>query len=118
MSVPILKQGDILIASIQSELSDHDLLKLGDEIGEKVGRYRSRGIIVDVSALDVLDSFAARTLRNVSEMTKLRGATTIIVGIQPDVAFVMVDLGLTLDGVVTAIDLEEGLELLAASMKT
>ena len=118
MPVPVLKQGDILIASIQSELSDKDLLKLGDEIADKVGRFRSRGVVVDVSALDVLDSFAARTLRGVSEMTKLRGATTVIVGIQPDVAFAMVELGLTLDGVLTALDLEEGLDLLVAPIKT
>jgi rsbT antagonist protein RsbS len=114
MPVPILKQGDILIASIQSELRDKELLELGDDIVNKVGRFRSRGVVVDVSALDVLDSYAARTLRNVSEMTKLRGATTVIVGIQPDVAFAMVQLGLTLDGVLTALDLEEGLDLLVA----
>jgi len=117
MPVPILKQGDILIASIQSELRDKELLELSDEIVNKVGRFRSRGVVVDVSALDVLDSFAARTLRNVSEMTKLRGATTVIVGIQPDIAFAMVQLGLTLDGVLTALDLEEGLDLLVAPMK-
>jgi rsbT antagonist protein RsbS len=114
--VPVLKQGNILIASIQSELSDKDLLALGDEIAAKVGRFRSHGVVVDVSALDVLDSFAARTLRGVSEMTTLRGATMIIVGIQPDVAFAMVELGLTLDGVLTGLDLEEGLELLANPM--
>lgn len=118
MPVPILKQGDILIASIQSELSDNDLLKLADDISDKVGRFRSRGVVVDVAALDVLDSFAARTIRNISEMTKLRGATTVIVGIQPDVAFAMVELGLTLDGVFTALDLEEGLDFIVAAVKS
>jgi rsbT antagonist protein RsbS len=118
MPVPILKQGNMLIASIQSELRDKDLLDFGNEIVAKVGRFRSRGVVVDVSALDVLDSYAARTLRNVSEVTKLRGATMVIVGIQPYVAFSMVELGLTLEGVHTALDLEEGLDLLIASMKT
>jgi rsbT antagonist protein RsbS len=113
-----MKQGHVLIASIQSELSDRDLVTLSDEIADKVGRFRSRGVVVDVGALDVLDSFAARTLRNISEMTKLRGAMTIIVGIQPVVAFTMVELGLTLEGVNTGIDLEEGLDFLAAAMKT
>ena len=112
MLVPILKQGDFLIASIQSALTDADLLRLRDDLVEQVGRYRSRGVIVDVTVLDVMDSFAVRTLSTLSQMIKLRGAETIIVGIQPDVAFAMVQLGLTLAGVVTALDLEEGLAYL------
>lgn len=114
MPVPVLKQGSILIASIQAALTDQDLVQLKDEISEKVGRFRSHGVIIDVSALDVMDSFATRTLRGIAETTKLRGAATVIVGIQPDVAFTMVQLGLALEGVATALDLEEGLELLAA----
>ena len=83
-----------------------------DDLVEQVGRFRSRGIIVDVTALDVMDSFASRTLRGIAHMTRLRGAETVIVGIQPDVAFAMVQLGLTLEDVPTALDLEEGLALL------
>lgn len=112
MLVPILKQGDFLIATIQSALTDDDLLRLRDDLAEKVGRYRSRGVIVDVTVLDVMDSFAARTLRALSHMVGLRGAQTVIVGIQPEVAFAMVQLGLTLGDVATALDLEEGLVLL------
>jgi rsbT antagonist protein RsbS len=112
MLVPILKQGDYLIASIQSALSDTDLLQLRDSLVEQVGRYRSRGVIVDVTVLDVMDSFAVRTLSTLSQMITLRGAETVIVGIQPDVAFAMVQLGLTLSGVATALDLEEGLAYL------
>jgi len=112
MSVPILKQGDYLIASIQSELSDSDLLKLRDDLVRRVSDFRSKGVIVDVSVLDVLDSYATRTLRSMVHMIMLRGAETIIVGIQPDVAFSMVQLGLKLEGVETALDLDEGLELL------
>jgi rsbT antagonist protein RsbS len=112
MAVPILKQGPYLIASIQAELSDSDVLELRDDLLERVGRFRSRGILVDVTALDVMDSFASRSLRGIAHMTRLRGAETVIVGIQPEVAFAMVQLGLNLEGVSTALDLEEGLALL------
>lgn len=117
MHVPILKQGGYLIASIQSVLSDADLLQLRDDLADRVGQFRSRGVIIDVTVLDVIDSFATRTLRAIAHMLKLRGAETVIVGIQPDVAFAMVQLGLTLEGVGTALDLEEGLAFLDSSTK-
>src|SRR5436309_8868499 len=112
MPVPILKQGSYLIASIQAALTDHDVLTLSDDLVAQVGRFRSRGIIIDVTALDVMDSFASRALRNIAHMSRLRGAETVIVGIQPEVAFTMVQLGMALEGVHTALDLEEGLTLL------
>lgn len=112
MHVPILKQGGFLIASIQSVLSDADLVQLRDDLADRVGQFRSRGVIIDVTVLDVIDSFATRTLRAIAHMLKLRGAETVIVGIQPDVAFAMVQLALTLEGVGTALDLEEGLAYL------
>jgi rsbT antagonist protein RsbS len=117
MQVPILKQGEYLIASIQSVLSDADLVQLRDSLGARVGMYRARGVIIDVTVLDVIDSFATRMLRGIAHMLKLRGAETVIVGIQPDVAFAMVQLGLTLEGVGTALDLEEGLAYLDAKTK-
>jgi len=117
MQVPILKQGDYLIASIQASLSDSDLVQLRDNLVEQVGRFRARGVIVDVTVLDVMDSFAVRTLSNLSHMIMLRGAQTVIVGIQPEVAFAMVQLGLTLSGVSTALDLEEGLAYLNTRAK-
>jgi len=117
MPVPILKQGGYLIASIQSVLSDSDLVQLRDNLGERVGTYRARGVIIDVTVLDVIDSFATRTLRTIAHMLKLRGAETVIVGIQPDVAFAMVQLGLTLEGIGTALDLEEGLAHLDSRTK-
>jgi rsbT antagonist protein RsbS len=110
--VPILKQGCILIASIQAALSDQDLVQLQDQLAQSIGRLRTRGVLLDVTALDVLDSFATRTLRGIAYTAKLRGAETVIVGIQPEVAFAMVQLGLTLEGITTALDLEEGLALL------
>ncbi|MBI2149331.1 MAG: STAS domain-containing protein [Acidobacteria bacterium] len=112
MRVPILKQGDYLIASIQSALTDEDLLQLRDDLAEQVGRFRSRGVIVDVTVLDVMDSFACRTLRAIAHIIRMRGAETVIVGLQPEVAFAMVQLGLTLGDISTALDLEEGLDLL------
>ncbi len=117
MAVPILKQGAYLIASVQSALTDADLLELRNALVEMVGRYRSRGVIVDVTAMDVMDSFASRTLRDIAHMIRLRGAETVIVGIQPEVAFTMVQLGLTLEGVATALDLEEGLAFLDRGSK-
>ena len=112
MRVPILKQGEYLIASIQSALADQDLMQLRDDLADQAGRFRSRGIIVDVTALDVMDSFACRTLRSLAYILRLRGAQTAIVGIQPEVACAMVQLGLALGEVQTALDLEEGLVLL------
>jgi len=112
MAVPILKQGPYLIATVQTALNDRDLSDLRDALVDRVGRFRSRGVIVDVTALDVMDSFAARTLRDLAHMARLRGAHTVIVGIQPEVAFAMVQLGLTLEEIATALDLEEGLAYL------
>jgi len=113
VAVPILKHGEVLIATIQADLSDRDLAELQDQLAQRVGRLRSRGVVIDVTALDVLDSFATRTLRGIAYAARLRGATTVVVGIQPEVAFAMVQLGLSLDGVLTGLDLEEGLELIA-----
>lgn len=112
MLVPILKQEDFLIASIQGELTDVELLALRDQLVDKVRKYRSRAVIVDVAVLDIMDSFSARTLRSIAQMTKLLGAETIVVGIQPDVAMSMVQLGLRLEGTTIAMDLEDGLSVL------
>ena len=110
MQVPILKQGSHLIATVQSALTDADLVQLRDAIVEQVGRTRARGVIIDVTALDVVDSFATATMRDLAQMIRLRGARTVIVGIQPEVAFAMVQMGLTLEGVTTTLDLEDALE--------
>jgi rsbT antagonist protein RsbS len=112
MPVPILKQGAILIASVQAALTDSDAERLRQDLMERVSQFRAQGIIVDVTAIDVMDSFAARSLRTIAHMTRLRGADTVIVGLQPEVAFAMVQLGLVFDDMYTALDLEEGLALL------
>jgi rsbT antagonist protein RsbS len=110
--VSILRQGSYLIASIHTALDDTQMVRFREDLIEQIGRYRSRGVIIDVAALDVLDSFGARTLRTIGEMARLRGALTVVVGIQPDVAFAMVSLGMSTGTLVTALDLEEGLEYL------
>ena len=115
MTVPILKQGDFLIASIQSALTDSEVLALRDDLASAVGRFRSRGIVIDVAALDVIDSFVARSLREIALTARLRGAETVIVGIQPDVAVAMVQFELNLEPLHTALDLEEGLDVLRDS---
>lgn len=112
MPVPILQQGRLLIASVPPTATDRDLRELQDDLAEQVGRVGARGVIIDVSVLDILDSFATRVLETVGQVSHLRGATTVIVGIQPDVALAMVQLGVTLDAVATALDLEGGLALL------
>jgi rsbT antagonist protein RsbS len=112
MQVPILKQGQYLIATVQAALTDADMLRLREHLVGQVGRFRSRGVILDVAALDVMDSFAVRMLRSIAQTARLRGAETVIVGIQPEVAFAMVQLGLRLESVATALDLEDGLALL------
>ena len=96
MAVAILREGDFLIASIQSDLSDTEVVELRNELTELVGTYRARGIVIDVAALAVIDSFVARALRSIVLTARLRGAETVIVGIQPDVAIAMVHFRLNL----------------------
>lgn len=112
MPVPVLKHGDYLIASVQSSLTDKQLKILLDELVVKVASVRAKGVIVDVTILDIMDSFATRILREMAHMIKLRGAPTVVVGIQPDVALAMVQLGLSLGDINTALDLEEGITVL------
>ena len=110
--VSILRQGPYLIASIHTALDDTQMVRFREDLIEQIGQHRSRGVIIDVAALDVLDSFGARTLRTIGDVARLRGAVTVVVGIQPDVAFAMVSLGMSTGTLETALDLEEGLEFL------
>jgi rsbT antagonist protein RsbS len=100
---------------VQADPTDVDLNQMREELTQRVGQHRSTGVVIDVTLLDVIDSFAARTLGGVVGALKLRGAEAVVVGIQPEVAFAMVQLGVTLPGVKTALDLDEGLELLRRS---
>ena len=112
MAVSILRTGDYIIASIQSDLSDREVLALRDDLIERVGRFRARGIVIDVAALDVIDSFIARALRSITLAARLRGARTVIAAIQPDVAVAMMQFRLNLEPLRTALDLDEALALL------
>ncbi|MBV9196253.1 MAG: STAS domain-containing protein [Solirubrobacterales bacterium] len=112
MSVAILRQGAYLIASVQSDLSDSEVIAFRQELAERIGTDRSRGIVIDVSVLDVIDSFVARALTAVVLTAKLRGAETVIVGIQPDVAIAMVQFRLNLKPLRVALDLDEATALL------
>jgi rsbT antagonist protein RsbS len=110
--VSILRQDAYLIASVHDALDDSEMLRFQQDLIEKIGRHRSRGVVIDVAALDVLDSFAQRTLGNIAEMARLRGAVSVIVGIRPEVAIAMVQLGMGTGSVATALDLQEGLVFL------
>jgi rsbT antagonist protein RsbS len=107
--VSILRQGDFLIASIHAALDDEELIQFQTDLIEQIGEHRARGIVIDVAALDVLDSFASKSLADLAYMARLRGAETVIVGIQPEVAFALVQLPRSLE-MQSALDLEEGLE--------
>lgn len=109
----ILSQGSNLIVSIHTALDDEQLTQLQRDLLDRVGQQRARGILIDVAAVDVLDSFAARTLTDFAHMAKLRGAETVVVGIGPEVAMAMVQLALQMPLVRTALDLEEGLRCLS-----
>jgi rsbT antagonist protein RsbS len=97
---------------VHEALNDREIVQFQQDVVEQIGTHRARGIIIDVAALDVMDSFGSRTLLNLARAARLRGAETVIVGIQPSVAFAMVRLGIGLDNVHTALDLEEGLAYL------
>jgi rsbT antagonist protein RsbS len=112
LRVSILRQRGHLIASVHTALDDGQLLRFRGELLDEIGRYRARGVIIDVAALDVIDSFACHTLRALAQTARLRGAETVVVGIQPDVAMALARIGTTLHPVRTALDLEEGLGLL------
>jgi rsbT antagonist protein RsbS len=112
MSVAILRQGKYLIASIQSDLSDREVDGLRYQLAELIGRSRSRGLVIDVTALEVIDSFVTRALRAIVLGARLRGAHTVIVGISPDVAIAMVQFRLNLEPLRVALDLDEATALL------
>jgi rsbT antagonist protein RsbS len=117
VSVAILHQGDYLIASIQSDLSDGEVMALRDDLARRVGELRARGLIVDVGALDVIDSFVARALRSIADTARMRGAETVIVGIQPDVAIALVHFRLNLEPLRAALDLDGAVRILDRLVK-
>ena len=118
LRVSILARGGYLIASIHTALDDTQLMGFQRDLVEQLGRRRARGVVIDVAALDVIDSFASSTLRNLGAAARLRGAQTVVVGIRPAVALAMVTWGLDLEPARTALDLEDGLAHLHAEVAT
>ena len=112
--VSILRDGPYLIASVHTALDDAQLVRFQTDLVDRIRAERSRGVIIDIAAMDVVDSFTSRTLSNVARMAQLRGAATVVVGISPELAITMVQLGMNLDPVKTALDLDEGLARLDA----
>lgn len=112
MRIPILKLYDYLLVSIQWELDDAKALGFQEDLLQKIHETSASGVVIDLTSLDFIDSFIAKVLGDVFSMSKLMGAKVVITGIQPAVAITLIELGISLDGVMTALDLEKGLEKL------
>ena len=114
--IPILKMGEFLLVTIQVDMHDRLALTLQDDLTERIARARSRGVLIDISALEVVDSFIGRMLGNIAAMARVLDAETVVVGMQPAVAITLVELGLSLPGVRTALNVEKGMELLTRAL--
>ena len=114
--IPILKMGDCLLVTIQVDMHDRLATTLQDDLTEKLSRTRARGVLIDISALEIVDSFIGRMLAFIAAMSRVLDARTVLVGMRPPVAITLVELGLTLDGVITALDVEKGMELIRRSL--
>ncbi|RMD95213.1 MAG: STAS domain-containing protein [Calditrichaeota bacterium] len=110
--IPILKIDNFLLVSIQVDMHDRLALKLQEELTEKIRNTGAKGVLIDISALDIVDSFIGRMLGNIAAMSRVLAAETILVGMQPSVAITMVELGLDMKGILTALNVEKGMELL------
>ncbi|WP_353945510.1 STAS domain-containing protein [Streptomyces sp. HUAS MG91] len=113
--VPVMKIGDVLLVSIQTDLEDQTVLDLQEDLSERIVAAGARGVIIDISAVEIVDSFVGRMLATIASISRILGATTIVCGMRPAVAITLVELGLSLNGVRTALNLEQGLALLRAS---
>jgi len=110
--IPILKMGDLLLVSIQVDMHDQLALTLQDDLTDRIAKTGARGVLIDISAVEVVDSFIGRMIANIAGMARILDAQTVLVGMQPAVAITLVELGLTLPGVQTALDVERGMALL------
>ncbi len=114
--IPILKMGDCLLVTIQVDMHDRLATTLQEDLTEKVARTGARGVLIDISGLDVVDSFIGRMLGTIAAMSRVLDAKTVIVGMRPAVAITLVELGLTLEGVSTALDVERGMDLIRTEL--
>ncbi len=110
--IPILQMGDLLLVTIQVDMHDQLALTLQDDLTDKIQRTSARGVLIDISALDIVDSFIGRMISTISALAQIMDATTVVVGMQPAVAITLVELGLDLRGVRTALNVERGMKLL------
>jgi rsbT antagonist protein RsbS len=116
--IPILKMGDFLLVTIQVDMHDQLASALQDDLTSKIAKVNAKGVLIDISSLDIVDSFIGRMLANTSAMARVLDAQTVVVGMQPAVAITLVELGLNLRGVHTALDVEKGMEMLRRYVST
>jgi len=115
--IPILQMGQTLLVTIQLDMQDQMAMALQDDLAGKIAATGAKGVLIDISALEIVDSFVGRMLASISGISRILDATTVVVGMQPAVAITLVELGLSLEGVRTALNVERGMELLAQSRK-
>jgi rsbT antagonist protein RsbS len=116
--IPILKMGDCLLVTIQVDMHDRLAMRLQEDLTDQVAAIRARGVLIDISALDVVDSFIGRMLSNIASMSRVLDAKTVVVGMRPSVAITLVELGLSLPGVSTALDVDKGMALIRTALDT
>jgi rsbT antagonist protein RsbS len=116
--IPILKMGDFLLVTIQVDMHDRLAITLQEDLTSRIARTSARGVLIDISALEVVDSYIGRTISNIAAMSRVLDAETVVVGMQPAVAITLVELGLPLSGVRTALNVEKGMDLLRASLRS
>jgi rsbT antagonist protein RsbS len=116
--IPILKMGRYLLVTIQVDMHDQLALTLQDDLTTRIAKERARGVLIDISSPDVVDSFIGRMISNISAMARVLDALTVVVGMQPAVAITLVELGLPLQGVLTALNVEKGMALLRAQLES
>src|SRR5215217_6885688 len=115
--IPILKMGPFLLVTIQVDMHDRLALQLQDDLTERIVRHSARGVLIDISSLEIVDSFIGRVLGNIAAMSRILDAETVVVGMQPAVAITLVELGLSLPGVRTALNVERGMALLRGAVE-
>jgi rsbT antagonist protein RsbS len=114
--IPILKMGSCLLVTIQVDMHDQLAMTLQDDLTDRISTTRARGVLIDISSLEIVDSFIGRTLGNIAAMARILDATTVVVGMRPAVAITLVELGMALDGVRTALDVEKGMALIQSAL--